>query len=176
MKLTKIQDGEVVAIDTNILVYANQQYSPQCVHLLRRCGGGEVKGVVPMPMVSELVHTLMLIEARDNNWIKRSNPARYLSEHPELVRRLLRYGTQIREFLGIGLRIEQVTSYDIHEVLNIQSQYGLLTNDAFLLAVARRLNCDAIISADKAFKKVKDIRIYSPTDIKIERQKTPKIV
>ena len=169
MKLTKIQDDEVVAIDTNILVYANQQCSHQCVHLLRRCGAGEVKGVVPMPMVSELAHTLMLIEARDNNWIKRSNPARYLSEHPELVRRLLRYGTQIREFLGIGLRIEPVTSYDIHEVLNIQSQYGLLTNDAFLLAVARRLNCDAIISADKAFKRVKDIRIYSPTDILIKR-------
>lgn len=107
----------------------------------------------------------MLIEARDNNWIRRSNPARALSEHPELVRRLIRYRTQVREFLGIGLRIEPVIVYDIPEVLNIQSEYGLLTNDAFLVAVARRLNCDDIASANKAFKKIKGFRIYSPTDI-----------
>ncbi|MEA1926982.1 MAG: type II toxin-antitoxin system VapC family toxin [Candidatus Auribacterota bacterium] len=165
MKLSEIQKGELIVIDTNILVYANQQKSRQCSQLLRRCAIGEVRGIVPMPMVVELVHILIMIEARDNNWIKQSNPAQTFSESPELIQRLGRYATQIREFLGIGLRIESAISYDIIEALNIQREYGLLPNKALLLAIARRLNCDAIASADKALEKAKGFLVYSPRDI-----------
>ena len=162
MKLTEIRAGEWVVIDTNILVYANQQKCPECIQLLKRCSMREVRGIVPMPMVAELVHTLMLIEARENGWIERSNPARALSEHPELVRRLARYENQVREFLGIGLRIEPATPVDILEALSIQREFGLLTNDALLLAIARRLNCSAIASADSAFDGVNGIVLYTP--------------
>lgn len=165
MNLSEIKNGEFVVIDTNILIYANQQKSRECARLLRRCGAGEVRGIVPMPMVAELVHTLMLIEARDNGWIDRSNPARALSEHPELIQRLTRYATQVREFLGIGLRIEPAVAYDIIEVMNIQREYGLLTNDALLLAIARRLNCNAIASADTAFKNTQGFMVYLPGDL-----------
>lgn len=165
MNLSEIRAGEWVVIDTNILVYANQQKSAESIQLLRRCASREVLGIVPMPMVAELVHTLMLIEARENGWIEKSNPARALSERPELVRRLSRYETQIREFLGIGLRIETATTVDIIEAMNIQREFGLLTNDALLLAVARRLNCTTIASADQAFKLIKGIMVYQPSDL-----------
>lgn len=165
MNLSDIRAGEWVVIDTNILVYANQQKSAEAVQLLRRCAAREVRGIVPMPMVAELVHTLMLIEARENGWIEKSNPARALSERPELVRRLSRYEAQIREFMGIGLRIETATMVDILETMNIQREFGLLTNDALLLAVARRLNCSAIASADQAFKMIKGVLIYQPSDL-----------
>ena len=118
-----------------------------------------------MPMVAELMHTLMLIEARENGWIQKSNPARALSEHPELVRRLSRYETQVREFLGMGLRIEAATTVDIIEAMNIQRGFGLLTNDALLLAVARRLNCAAVVSADQAFRTITGVVVYQPSDL-----------
>ena len=165
MKLSEIRAGEWVVIDTNILVYANQQKSAEAVQLLRRCASREVLGIVPMPMVAELVHTLMLIEARENGWIVKSNPARALAEHPELVRRLSRYETQVREFLGMGLRIEAATTVDIIEAMNIQREFGLLTNDALLLAVARRLNCSAIATADSMFQKIQGIMAYVPEDL-----------
>ena len=140
MNLSEIRAGEWVVIDTNILVYANQQKSAEAVQLLRRCAAREVLGIVPMPMVAELVHTLMLIEARENGWIEKSNPARALAEHPELIRRLSRYETQVREFLGIGLRIEPATTVDISEAMSIQREFGLLLAcplDAGLDAVSR---------------------------------------
>ena len=165
MNLTDIRAGEWVVIDTNILVYANQQKSAEAIQLLRRCASREVFGIVPMPMVAELVHTLMLIEARENGWIEKSNPARALSKRPELVRRLSRYETQVREFLGIGLRIEPATTVDIIEAMNVQREFGLLTNDALLLAVARRLNCSALASADQAFGAVKGVLVYRPSDL-----------
>ena len=110
MSLGQIRNGELVVIDTNILVYANQQKSGECVHLLQRCAGDEVNGIVPMPMVAELMHTLMLIEAKENGWIERANPSRALAERPERVQRLSNYEKQMHQFLGIGLRLESVAA------------------------------------------------------------------
>lgn len=165
MKLSDIKAGEWVVIDTNILVYANQGKSEECVQLLRRCALKDVHGIVPMPMVAELVHALMLIEARENGWIERSNPARALAERPELVRRLSRYEVSIREFLGIGLRLEPATAVDVIEALSIQREFGLLTNDALLLAIARRLNCSSIASADSMFGRAQRFAVYAVGDI-----------
>lgn len=167
MNLSKIRSGEVVAIDTNILIYANQQESLECVKLLERCACAEVSGIVPMPMVAELMHTLMLIEARENGWITRTNPSRALAEKPHFVQRLTIYEKQMHQFLGIGFRLESVTRVDVVEALSIQREFGLLTNDSLLLAVARRLNCDNIASADKAFQKLRGFSVYTPSDLAI---------
>ncbi len=166
MKLPKIEDGEIIVLDTNILVYANQQKSEQCAQLLSRCARREVQGVVPMPVVAELMHALMLIEARENGWIKGTNPSRALGEKPERVRRLTNYERQMREFFAIGLRLEPASSLDILEAMNIQREFGLLTNDSIIVAAARRLNCTAIASADRAFRPLKKFNIYSPSDLK----------
>lgn len=163
--LSSIPAGAWVAVDTNILVYANQRSSHECIALLGRCATGELRGVVPMPMVAELTHALMLIEARENNWIERGNPARALAERPDLVRRLTRYEARMREFFGIGFKIEPVGAEDVLEAMRIQRNTGLLTNDALLLAVARRLNCDAVASADKAISGFPDFPVYAPADI-----------
>jgi predicted nucleic acid-binding protein len=108
----------------------------------------------------------MLIEARENSWIERANPARSLAERPDLVRRLSRYEIQTREFFGIGLRIEPVGAGDILEAMRIQNEAGLLTNDALLLAVARRLNCEAVASADKAIARAPGFNVFAPADVR----------
>ena len=118
-----------------------------------------------MPMVAELVHALMLIETRENNWIERANPARSMAERPDLVRRLTRYELQMREFFGIGLRIEPVEAADVLEAMRIQKDAGLLTNDALFLAAARRLNCEAVASADKTIARAPGFSVIAPADI-----------
>lgn len=163
--LSSIPAGAWVAVDTNILVYANQRRSEQCIGFLERCASNELQGVVPMPMVAELVHALMLIEARENNWIERGNPARSLAERPDLVRRLTRYEARMREFFAIGLRVEPLGAPDVIEAIRIQREAGLLTNDALLLAAARRLNCEAVASADRAVAQAPGFRVFAPADI-----------
>ena len=166
MNLGEIRGGSVVVIDANILVYANQQKSKECVQLLQRCASDEVKGIVPMPMVAELMHTLMLIEARENGWIKRSNPSRTLSEKPELIQRLTNYEKQMHQFMGISLRLESVTRIDMLEAMSIQREFGFLTNDSLLIATARRLNCDSVVTADRAFERLRGFLVYAPEDLR----------
>jgi len=163
--LSSIPAGAWVAIDANILVYANQRRSEECIGFLARCASNELQGVVPMPMVAELVHALMLIEARENNWIERANPARTLAERPDLVRRLTRYEARMREFFAIGLRVEPLGTPDVLEATRIQREAGLLTNDAWLLAAARRLSCEAVASADRAVAQAPGFRVFAPADI-----------
>jgi len=165
MTLAQIPEGDWVVIDTNILIYANQGQSADSVEFLRRCASGMLQGLIPVPMVAELVHALMLIEARENNWIERQNPSRALAARPDLVRRLTRYEIQVREFFGIGLRIEPALAGDILEAMRIQRETGLLTNDALLLAVARRLNCSSIASADKTIAAAPGFTVYAPMDV-----------
>ena len=166
MNLGQIGDGELVVIDANILVYANQQKSRQCAQLLKRCARSEVNGVVPMPMVAELMHTLMLVEARENGWVDQNSPARTLSEKPEFVQRLTNYEKQMHQFIGIGLRLESIVTIDLIESMSIQREFGLLTNDSLLVAVARRLSCDSVASADKAYGQLKGFMVYAPDDLK----------
>lgn len=163
--LSSIRAGAWVAIDANILVYANQRRSAECKGFLERCASGELQGVVPMPMVAELVHALMLIEARENNWIERANPARALAGRPDLVRRLTRYEARMREFFAIGLRVEPLGPPDVLEAMRIQREAGLLTNDALLLATARRLTCEAVASADRAVAQAPGFDVFAPADI-----------
>lgn len=42
---------------------------------------------------------------------------------------------------------------------------GLLTNDALLLAVARRLNCEAVATADKAVAHAPGFSVLAPADL-----------
>ena len=49
--------------------------------------------------------------------------------------------------------------------LELQDRYGLLTNDSVILAIAMRIDADALVSADARFQASRDIRVYAPSDI-----------
>jgi predicted nucleic acid-binding protein len=61
--------------------------------------------------------------------------------------------------------LEPATPVDVLEAMAFQRVYGLLTNAALVLAIARRLNCTAIASADKTFDQVKGFVIYHPSEV-----------
>lgn len=168
MNLSKIPANQFVLLDANIFIYALQQQSRQCIHLLQRCAEEQVIGYIADTILAEVMHTLMIAETRDNNWISGSNPARQLSEQPKRVMALLRYEGLLRDILSMGLRIESLQQEDFISALAVQRQSGLLTNDALLVAMAVRLRIKSIASADQAFKRVQGITLYSPDDLLIE--------
>jgi predicted nucleic acid-binding protein len=168
MNLFQIPPEQTVIIDANIFVYANQQTSSQCIKLIERCSNNEVYGVLPVHILAEVMHVLMLEEAKELGLIKGANPARQLSENPQKIRALNRYELLIRDLLAIGLRLESLQREDFLTAMNLQKEYGLLTNDALFLAVALRLRITSVISADSSFKNIQGIIQYSPDDLYIE--------
>ncbi len=165
MNLLQIPSEQLVLIDANIFVYANQQSSVQCVKLIERCANKEVYGVITTHILAEVMHVLMLAEARDLGLITGGNPVKQLNEKPQKVKTLNRYESLIRDLLTVGLQLEPLQREDFITAISIQRQYGLLTNDALFMAVAARLRINAIASADSVFQNVQGILHYSPDDL-----------
>jgi predicted nucleic acid-binding protein len=163
--LNQIKNDDIILLDANICLYAIRQKSTQCEQLLSRCAIGEVTGIMHCHILAEIMHQLMIAEARDYQWIKGSNPAKQLAGLPDRVRALRRYEELIRDILGMGLQIEPVVHEDFITSMEVQRQAGLLTNDALLVAVGERLRVTSIVSADQAFSRAPGIVLYSPSDL-----------
>jgi predicted nucleic acid-binding protein len=165
MTLNKIPDGEICIIDANIMIYAFRDTSQQCKKLLERCADNTILGIIGSHILAEIMHRLMIAEARENNWITTSNPAKQLSDKPERVKLLYRYEQSILNMLAIGIHYETVKKEDFITAMKIQHETGLLTNDALTVAIADRLGIHAIASADKHLQMPRKYILYRPTDI-----------
>lgn len=165
MNLELIQRGDTIIIDANILIYAIQQESTQCKRLLIQCAGDEINGVLPLHILAEVIHVLMISEARDNGWIQNSKQVKQLSEKPDRIKSLFRYESLIKDLLAINLNLVSLQQEDFITGMRIQREFGLMTNDALLIAIAERLRIKSIASADKALASVRGMILYSPDDI-----------
>lgn len=165
MTLNEIPKGDVVLIDANIVLYAVRGSSEQCKRLMRRCAEQDAIGVVTSHLLAEVTHRLMMVEARDNDWVAGANPARQLSEQPERVKMLVRYEQVVKSLLATGVRFEPLKKEDFITALRVQRETGLLTNDALLVAVAERLRIQAVASLDKTLARARGVILYSPDDL-----------
>ena len=165
MNLHSLDPSKSIILDANILLYGIQRKSEQCVELIGRIGDGELNCYITSHILAEVMHVLMIEEARSIGEITGGNPARKLSEKPGLVNSLYLYESVFEDILNLGMNIEVVEKQDLIEALAVQRKYGLLTNDSLIIAVAKRLRITSLVSADKVFGKVKSITLYSPDDI-----------
>jgi predicted nucleic acid-binding protein len=164
MTLDDIVDGGEVLIDANVLLYARNHRSPSCRRLISRCEQGAVKGVLALTALAEFSHRCMVQEAQSRG-LAGSNPARALSERPEIVRQLRVYAESARALLGGPLVVVEANAADFLVALELQERHGLPTNDSLMLAVGRRHGINGIATADKSFDNVPGLVVYMPDDI-----------
>jgi len=166
MNLDDIQNGSLCVVDTNVLLYAEQGLSQQAQRLIRRCSTGDLIGVLPQTVWQELTHKLMLAEALMMERVSGPNAGRKLSRQPDIVKRLGLYKDKILALLNMGLGFEACMKEDLLvNAFRYQEQYGLLTNDSVIVAIAVRLKADVLVTADAAFQKISEIPVAMPSDI-----------
>ena len=86
-----LADESTVFIDANIFVYHFTAASVWCRRLLDRCATGRVYGITSLPVLFEVAHRLMIIEAQQDQLVRGSNPGEKLARAPAIVRKLHRY-------------------------------------------------------------------------------------
>lgn len=156
-------------LDTNVLLYANQRVSTDATAVLKRCAAGDLVGFVPATVWEELCHRLMIIEAVASGKITGPNPARKLSERPDIVLELREYREVLSGLASMGLRFEPVLRGDVlTAAMALQQRFGLLTNDSIIAACAMRLGVDAIVSSDGCFSRLPEVKL-----VLINDQETP---
>ena len=167
MNLDDIDSGALCIIDTNVLLYAEQGRSAQAQRLLRRCGSGEVNAVLPQPVWQELAHKLMLAEALMKKIVSGNNPAAKLAAKAAEVQTLGLYRQKLRALRDLGLGFEACKREDLFDsAQQLQEKYGLLVNDSVILAISIRMQADALVSSDTAFRQIDEIPVFAPTDLR----------
>jgi predicted nucleic acid-binding protein len=168
VNLDDIPTGSVCVLDTNVLIYAEQRVSAQAERLMRRIEEQDVAGVLPQVVWQETIHRLMITEAIMGGYIRGPNPARQLAGKPEVVKKLSQYQEKIRALVTLGLGFEPCHEGDLlGKALEIQTRHGLLTNDSLIVAIALRIEADALVSADTRFQAIEELQTYAPSDVKM---------
>ncbi|MBK6679944.1 MAG: hypothetical protein IPG53_07910 [Ignavibacteriales bacterium] len=75
MNLHSLDPSKSIILDANILLYGIQRKSKQCVELISRIGDGELNCYITSHILAEVMHVLMIEEARSIGEIT-GNPAK----------------------------------------------------------------------------------------------------
>lgn len=170
LSLEELPAGSLCVVDTNILIYAEQGSSLQARRLMRRIEELEIRAVLPQPVWQETMHRLMVAEALMLGKVRGPNPARQLSARPEVIRKLTIYQDKIQALMAMGFAFEPCHEDDLlGKAVEIQRQYGLLTNDSLIAAITLRIGADALVSADMRYTEVSQLTVYTPTDLKVDK-------
>jgi predicted nucleic acid-binding protein len=160
-----IPPGAVVFLDANCLVYAaasDPQYGAACQRLLEQIENKMLQGCTSSHVLGDLSHRLMTIEAALVFNRPMTGIAGWLRRHPAEVQSLQRSRQAIDDLQAIPLTIWPVTGTQISRAADFSRQYGLLTNDALIVAIMQEYGLTHLASNDADFDRVPRIIRYAP--------------
>lgn len=155
----------MVFIDANCLVYAatsDPTYGTACQWLLEEIENKNLQGCTSAHVLGDLSHRLMTIEAALLFTRPMTGIANWLRRHPAEVQRLAQYRQSLDDLLAIPLPILSVTGSQVSRAADFSRLYGLLTNDALIVAVMQDHGLTHLASNDADFDRVPGITRYAP--------------
>jgi predicted nucleic acid-binding protein len=155
----------MVFIDANCLVYAaisDPTYGAACQRLLDEIENKNLQGCTSAHVLGDLAHRLMTIEAALLFNRPMTGIANWLRRHPAEVQRLTQYSQSLDDLLASPLPILPVTGALVSRARHLSRQYGLLTNDALIVAVMQDHSLTHLASNDADFDRVPGLTRYAP--------------
>jgi predicted nucleic acid-binding protein len=165
MIFTDLPVGAAVFLDANTIVYhfsQHQRYGTPCTELMERIARQELVGHTSIHVLGEVAHRLMALEAIDRFGWSNTGIANRLRRHPAEVQQLTRFRQAIDEIPHFGIQVHSITFSFLSVALGLCQAYGLLTNDALIVALMRANSWTNLASEDDDFDRVPGITRYSP--------------
>jgi len=177
--LDDVPDGSSIFVDTNIFHYHLQNLSPSCTQFITRIASGAIEAYVNIQVLSDLLHKLMMTEARAKGCIgnKSSNPQelkKYLKgcRDKKLAFPLTDYQVQFEIIVSAGLHILPINENLLIDTKAERVQYYLMTGDSLHLGTMsrrvvnrRKAPLQNIATHDGDFAYIQDVTVWKPMDI-----------
>jgi predicted nucleic acid-binding protein len=160
-----IPSGATVFLDANCLVYAaisDPQYGAACKRLLEQIENKAILGCTSSHTLGDVSHRLMTIEAALKFGRPMTGIANWLRRHPAELTQLARYRQALDDLQAIPMTVLPVTGALIFRAADLTRQFGLLTNDALVIAVMQDHALPHLASQDSDFDRVPGITRYGP--------------
>jgi predicted nucleic acid-binding protein len=154
-----------VFLDANTFVYhfvREPRRGPACTLLLERLERREIEGWISSHILAEVSHRLMTIEACSLfDWPYQGIAAR-LRRHPQQIQQLAGFRHALVQIERLALPVATVTDRHVMNAANVSQQYGLLTNDALVIALMQDRGLTNLASNDTDFDRVPGIARFAP--------------
>ena len=163
MKLDDLPAGDSIFLDANPLVYhfgAHPALGPATTSFIGRIAREEITAFTSTHVLSEVAHRLMTFEASQLfGW--KSKVVNRLKQNPTEIQRLSTFRQAIERIPQIGIQILTVPEQMIATAAALSIQYGLLSNDALLVALMQANGLANLASSDADFDRVPGLVRYS---------------
>lgn len=165
MRLSDLPAGTRVAVDANIILYHFTGRSRDCSGFLQRVQKGELSAFMPAHIGLELLHRLMMLEAVASGITRSGSPAKKMSGKPDSVRKLQRSYRDFQALGKLGLKMVDTSVAALVRVTWFSMNYGLLANDAAILAVMEQEGVEHLVSSDKLLQNIAPLQTWCPQDL-----------
>lgn len=165
MTFNNLPASATVFIDANCLVYAatsDPAYGAACQRLLVEVDSKNILGRASSHVLGDMSHRLMTIEAALLFSRPMTGIANWLRRHPAEVKQLTAYQQSVNDLAASSLVVLPVTGAQIVHAAALSRQYGLLNNDALIVAVMQDHGIAHLASNDADFDRVPGITRYAP--------------
>lgn len=153
-----------VFLDANTLVYhfgPHPKYGPACNALIKRIENQELRGITSTHVVSEVAHKLMTAEASIRfGWS--SKVVGRLKQTPARIQALTTFCQAVAQIPQLGIQILTIPDTLAVTAPLVSQKYGLLSNDALLVAVMQQQGLTNLASLDADFDRVAGLTRYAP--------------
>jgi predicted nucleic acid-binding protein len=117
-------------------------------------------------VIHEATHGFMRAEARAKGlFTPQEKGVKYLSTHPEDVKRLADYWVNTQKILALNLVLLPSEEKIVVGAQRARVEAGLLTNDSVIVAAMREYGISKIATSDGMFSAVNGLSVFSPTDL-----------
>lgn len=161
----QLKSGASVFLDANTLVYHFQPhpvFGQDCTQLLVRIDQQDLRGYTSTHILSELAHRLMMVEASTLPGWTASKTKLRLRQNPTVLSNLSRFRSAIDAILQSHIAVLTIAPSLIATATALSQQYGLLSNDALIMAVMQTQGLTNLASSDTDFDRVPGITRYTP--------------
>lgn len=167
MTLNDIPSGSSVYVDANIFIYHFTGVSSEATGFLRRCESGELKAYTGSLVTLEVLHRLMIIEARMKGLITESSPARQLAANPDIVASIQDYNYHVARIPEMGVTVLDLPENFVSRSIEFRQRYSLLTNDSIIVLDMEEAGLYWLASSNRAFDRIPSIQRVAPGDLPV---------
>lgn len=164
MTFADLPAGKSVFLDANPLVYHFAPHSAlglPCSQLIERIENKELVAFTSTHVLSEAAHHLMTFEASQQfGWP--SKVVTRLKQQPTQIQKLTAFRQAVEKVPQLGIHVVTIPANLVAVAAAVSVQYGLLSNDALLVAVMQTNGLTNLASHDGDFDRVPGIARYGP--------------
>lgn len=161
----EIPQGSIVGIDANVLAYhfiEIDQLTAASTALLERGLRKELVLITTPQIVSDVIHRMMLYEARQLLALPANQLATHLKQHPQVVQQLTHHLDVPSLLRRFRIDIRPLTYVHLHAAKRFRRDYGLLANDSLLLGFMVTEQIQHLASNDRDFRRISDVTLWIP--------------